>query len=166
MRVVVVRHGIAVDRDDPDCPPDPDRYLTDEGRQRTRRAMRGLKRLDVRPEVVCVSPWRRAVETAEICVDVLGLDPESVERREDLLPGADPRSLADHVRGLGAECVLVIGHAPHVDRLLAELLGLGDVFMSSLKKSAAASIVLEGDRSGPTLEWLMPPRALRRLARS
>ena len=31
MQLYIVRHGIAVDREDPDCPPDPNRFLTQEG---------------------------------------------------------------------------------------------------------------------------------------
>ena len=59
MRIVLLRHGIAIDRDHPDCPPDPERFLTSEGQQRTRRAVKGLRRLDVRPDLVLSSPWTR-----------------------------------------------------------------------------------------------------------
>jgi len=166
MRVILLRHGIAIDRDHPECPPDPERFLTQEGHQRTRRAIRGLKRLDLRPEIVCTSPWRRAVETTDICVDVFGLDRDQVETRDDLLPGAHPSSSAAYLRALDTECVLVVGHAPQLDRLLANLLGVGDLLVSSLKKSGAASIVLEGETTGATLEWLSTPKVLRRLART
>ena len=30
MQLYVVRHGIAIDREDPKCPSDPERYLTEE----------------------------------------------------------------------------------------------------------------------------------------
>lgn len=166
MRVVLLRHGIAIDREHPECPPDPERFLTQEGLQRTRRAVRGLKRLDVRPDVVCTSPWRRARETTDVCLDVLGLERDVVLTRDDLLPGADPVSMAQDLGGLDAECILVVGHAPHLDRLLAHLVGSGELLMSTLKKSGAASIVLEGETSGPTLEWLATPKMLRRLART
>ncbi|HKK71532.1 MAG TPA: phosphohistidine phosphatase SixA [Candidatus Krumholzibacteria bacterium] len=166
MRIVVMRHGIAIDRDHPDCPPDADRPLTDEGRQRTLRAVRGLKRLNVRPDRVISSPWLRAIETAEICADVLGLDPEDLGRRDELLPGTDPRMLVDHLRGLDTECSVVVGHAPHVDRLIGSLLGVDDRTMSSLKKSGAASIVLPTASSDAWLEWLATPKMLRRLGRT
>jgi phosphohistidine phosphatase len=166
MRIVVMRHGIAIDREHPECPPDPERFLTDEGQQRTRRAARGLKRMNVRPDQVISSPWRRAVETAQICADVLGLDPDDLERRDDLLPEADPRSIVDHLRTLDTDCSIVVGHAPHVDRLVATLLGADDRTMSSLKKSGAASIVLATADSDAWLEWLLTPKILRRLGRT
>ncbi len=36
MKLYIVRHGIAIDREDPKCPPDPERYLTAEGVEKTR----------------------------------------------------------------------------------------------------------------------------------
>ena len=30
MQLYIVRHGIAIDREDPKCPPDPERYLTED----------------------------------------------------------------------------------------------------------------------------------------
>jgi len=37
MLLYIVRHGIAIDREDPKCPSDPERYLTPEGHTRTRK---------------------------------------------------------------------------------------------------------------------------------
>ena len=165
MRIVLLRHGIAIDRDHPDCPPDPERFLTSEGQQRTRRAVKGLRRLDVRPDLVLSSPWTRAVETATLAIEGLRLDDDVLRTREDLLPDSDPASVATHVRGLDGECTLVVGHAPHLDGLLANLLGGSSGSMSSLKKSGAASIVLTGG-AGAELEWLATPKMLRRLART
>jgi len=36
MQLFIVRHGIAIDREDPRCPPDPERYLTEEGVEKTK----------------------------------------------------------------------------------------------------------------------------------
>ena len=165
MHVVVLRHGIAIDREDPACPVDPERFLTERGRRRTFRAAQGLDRLGVQPDVVWTSPWRRADETARICVEVLGVDPAAVSRRDDLLPGADPRAVIADLQRTDATCVLIVGHAPHLDRLLCTLLTGEDGTMSALKKSGAASIVLGGEWSGATLEWSLPPKVLRRLGR-
>ncbi len=74
MRLYLMRHGIAIDREDPDCPPDPERYLTPKGIQRTRAAARGLRALRVKPTALLTSPFVRAVQTGEIVCEVLGLD--------------------------------------------------------------------------------------------
>ena len=36
MELYIVRHGIAIDREYPKCPPDPERYLTEEGVEKTK----------------------------------------------------------------------------------------------------------------------------------
>src|SRR5581483_8354066 len=74
MRLYLMRHGIAIDREDPDCPPDPERFLTPKGIQRTRAAARGLRALRVKPAALLTSPYVRAVQTGEIVCEVLGLD--------------------------------------------------------------------------------------------
>ena len=42
MQLFIVRHGIAIDREDPKCPPDPERFLTEEGLEKTRQAAKGI----------------------------------------------------------------------------------------------------------------------------
>ena len=45
MQLYIVRHGIAIDREDPKCPPDPDRYLTEEGIEKTKQVAKGIAAL-------------------------------------------------------------------------------------------------------------------------
>src|SRR5438876_182160 len=47
MQLYVVRHGIAIDREDPKCPPDPERYLTEEGVEKTKQVAKGVAALGV-----------------------------------------------------------------------------------------------------------------------
>ncbi len=164
MRVVLMRHGPAVDRDDPACPPDPERPLTTDGRARTRAAAAGLRALDVRPELVLASPYLRAAQTAGIVCETLGL--AAPEITEHLLPGADPVALARELASRGAADVLCAGHEPHLGLALACLVegrAVSDSF-ADLKKAGAACVETEhpGTRPG-TLLWLLPPRVLRRL---
>ena len=42
MQLYIVRHGIAIDREDPKAPPDPDRFLTEEGIERTKQVAKGI----------------------------------------------------------------------------------------------------------------------------
>ncbi|MCA8962267.1 MAG: histidine phosphatase family protein, partial [Planctomycetes bacterium] len=60
MILYVMRHGIAFPREDPDCPPDFERPLTERGRERTHDAARGLVEMGVRPTAVLSSPLVRA----------------------------------------------------------------------------------------------------------
>ena len=66
MEIYVVRHGIAIDREDPKCPPDPERYLTEEGIEKTKRVAAAVAALTASPDLLLSSPYVRAMQTAEI----------------------------------------------------------------------------------------------------
>src|SRR5438445_42191 len=66
MQLYIVRHGIAIDREDPKCPPDPERYLTEEGVEKTKQVAKGVAALGVTGDLFLTSPYVRAVQTAEI----------------------------------------------------------------------------------------------------
>lgn len=161
MLVVLFRHGIAQDREDPDSPPDPERRLTPKGARRARQAARGLARLRVEPQAVLSSPYLRARETADLAVDELRLDGRDVVLTDALLPDAPPEDLLRALGRLDASCVLCAGHAPHLDVFLAHVLG-AKAPITELKKAGAACLDL-----GPParLVWLHTAGALRKLAR-
>jgi phosphohistidine phosphatase len=164
MRLVLFRHGIAIDRSDPECPAEEDRFLTARGAERTEEAARGLRRMLLSPERILSSPWLRARQTAEIAAAALEFDSGQIELSDALLPDAPPSALLAEVEARAALEVLVTGHAPHLDAVLAELVGIGGIGGTSLKKAGAASIEFTSVSPGSgRLEWMIPPRALRRL---
>lgn len=162
MRLVLFRHGIAIDRDDPASPVEEDRFLTERGIERTRAAAAGLRRLGVSPNRILSSPWLRARQTAEIAAQRLHFDPARIELSESLLPFAPVSALVAQV--IASREVLVTGHAPHLDEVVEELTGAR---AARLKKAGAACIEVHDTSPGSgQLEWLLPARALRELGRS
>jgi phosphohistidine phosphatase len=162
MRLYLMRHGIAIDREDPDCPPDPERYLTPKGIQRTRGAARGLRALRVKPVALLTSPYVRAVQTGEVVCEILGLDPKQLRTTDALKPEAKPAKLAEELGRLGGE-VMCFGHAPHLDEFIAHALKATAPF-TALKKSGVAC--LDIDSLAPLramLFWVLTSRVLRRL---
>jgi phosphohistidine phosphatase len=161
LRIILFRHGIAIDRDDPSSPVEEDRFLTDEGIEKTRAAALGLARLGVVPDRILSSPWLRARQTAEIAAEALGFDEGRIELSDALLPFSPVSALVELVSVPAAREVVVAGHAPHLDEALSALTEANAVRM---KKAAAACIELvdPGFASG-RLEWFLPPRALRDL---
>src|SRR5260370_4209978 len=105
MRLYLMRHGIAIDREDPDCPSDPERYLTPKGIQRTRAAARGLRALRVKPTALLTSPFVRAVQTGEVVCEVLGLDSKQLRTTDALRPEAQPARLAEELARLTGEVI-------------------------------------------------------------
>ncbi len=165
MRLILMRHGIAVERSEERS--DSDRPLTKQGAARVRKAVEGLRELKVKPQVVLTSPYVRARQTAELVAQGLGLPPKRIETSDALLPEAEPSLLYHELRERDETEVLCTGHAPQLDRALALALGTPRSTAPQLKKAGAASIELL--RSVPLrgrLIWLLEPSALRRLGRT
>lgn len=163
MRLVLFRHGIAHDRADPACPPDPERELTDEGRKKTRRSALGLGALGLLPTRVLTSPYRRARETAALVADALDVPPAQITVTDALLPDAAPYALFHALFAFqaGDETVVCVGHAPSLDRVLALALTGKSAPVTELKKAGAALLeVADLPQASGHLVWLMPPRAL------
>jgi phosphohistidine phosphatase len=163
MEIYVVRHGIAIDREDPKCPPDPERYLTEEGVEKTKRVAAAVAALGATPDLLLSSPYVRAMQTAEIFASALDYSKQKIRRTDLLLPGAEPslffRELAKDKQ---TSTLFVFGHAPQLDDIIAAALG-SKHHITSLKKAGVA--LLELKRVSPPngqLVWLAPPKLLRR----
>lgn len=163
MRIILIRHGIAIERDDAACPAEAERYLTPQGIERTHEAMAGLRELEVEPDLVLSSPYVRALETARIACEELGHDPRQVRTTTGLLPSAAPRDLLREVAAAEAATVICCGHAPHLDEVLAHAVGAKTAF-TALKKAGAACLEFDELRAGgASLVWLFPVGTLRKL---
>jgi phosphohistidine phosphatase len=166
MLLILMRHGIAEPREAAAPGADAERALTERGADRVRQAAAGLRALEVRPERIVSSPLLRALQTARIVAEVLGLPAEGIERSEALQPGAEPRRLFRELDGRAEAQLLCVGHAPHLDRALAVILGHPGGSATRLKKAGAACLELEAcDPPRGMLRWLLEPAALRRLGR-
>jgi phosphohistidine phosphatase len=166
MRVILLRHGIAWDRADPACPPDPERPLTEEGHKKTRKVAKGLVRLGVKPTRVLTSPYERARQTAAIVTETCGLAPDHVIVTDSLLPEAAPYAIfhALHAFAHTDAEIVCVGHAPHLDRALALSITGDKVPVTSLKKAGAALLEVDDlPRLHGELVWLMPPKVLAEL---
>ena len=162
MRLVIIRHAVAVPRGTPDMPDD-ERPLTPKGRKRFRRAARGLASLVTRPDVILTSPLPRARQTAEIAAKAWGkIKPVDAPA----LAGGTFEELAVALAPYGEkDTVAVVGHEPDVSELLARLLGTQHAERLTFRKGAAALVEVRGPlQDGGTLVWYLPPRILRALA--
>ena len=166
MQLYIVRHGIAIDREDPKCPADPERYLTEDGIQKTKQVAKGIAAIGATADLLISSPYVRAMQTAEIFAHALHYSPQKIRRTDLLLPGAEAslfyRELAKDKQ---ASTVFCFGHAPQLDDLVA--VGLGSKHhLTSLKKAGVA--LLELKRVSPPsgqLVWLATPKLLRKAAK-
>ena len=66
MELYIVRHGIAIDREDPKSPVDPERFLTEEGIDKTKQIAKRVAAFKIKPDLLISSPYVRAMQTAEL----------------------------------------------------------------------------------------------------
>ncbi len=166
MQLLLVRHGIAEDREKFAATGEDDsrRPLTKQGKWKMEQIAQGLRRVARSIDVLATSPLTRARQTAEIIASAYGdLDIVSV-------PALAPDSPFDRFltwlrRQRDAEIVAVVGHEPHIGGLATWLLtGLTDS-RTPLRKGGACLLELEpAARAGEaTLVAMLPPALLRRL---
>ena len=93
IQLYLIRHGIAVDREDPNCPPDTERPLTSKGEKRSRAAARGLRALGVKPNLVLTSPWLRALQTAEVFCEEFDYPSKKIIRSDALKGTSAPADI-------------------------------------------------------------------------
>jgi phosphohistidine phosphatase len=166
MQLLVVRHGIAEERNARRWPGDTERPLSAQGLLRSRHAAAGLRRVAPRPVRMLVSPLARTRQTAAILTQCAGW-PEATACAL-LEPGhASEPLLALLARGRES-CIAIVGHEPDLGRFIAACLprsGRGATI--ELRKMGAALIEFEGQpRAGRGhLEWLLSPKLLRALRR-
>jgi phosphohistidine phosphatase len=156
MQIYLLRHGIAEDARAGES--DAERALTDDGRDKLRRVLKRARSADLDPAVILSSPYRRAVETAAIAVDVLGYKGEVV-RTKALTPEASPFDTWEEIRDRKEErSVLLASHEPLMSSLAAFLLD-SPAMMVDMKK--AALVRIDCDRIGPKprgiLKWMLTP---------
>jgi len=163
MELYIVRHGIAIDREDPKSPPDPDRYLTEEGMKKTKQIADAVANLGIEPDLLISSPYVRAMQTAEIFAAAFEYPKQKIRRSDLLLPGTEPTLFYKELaKDKDSAIVFCFGHAPHLDDVVAA--GLGSKHhLTALKKAGIAALELKriSPPSGELL-WLSTPKLLRK----
>jgi phosphohistidine phosphatase len=156
MQLFVIRHGIAEDAGVGQA--DADRELTGAGARKVRRAVKGMRRLEIRFDRVLTSPWARARQTAELLSPLCDRDPVAT----DLLCQA-PRSELLAAMAEMSLTTAVVGHEPWLGQLVSWL-AFGDMRHAEAILLRKAGVVwLDGGvvPGGMTLRALLPPRVLR-----
>lgn len=166
MDCVLLRHGIAMERDEWEGS-DVDRPLTEHGAKRVVQVVAGLSLLDVRPTHVLSSPLKRAIETAMIAHSSLRIR-SAVQIVDALLPDAPSSQLLSILHDLPPEsCVLCIGHEPQLGMTASVLLSGRATASFPLKKAGACLIDLPAPPKPGRgrLRWWLTPSQLRAIGK-
>ena len=165
MRLYLVRHAIA-EPHGTRAISDDERHLTDEGIKKMKQAARGLRSLDILPDVVLSSPLPRARQTAEIVIAELGKK-VALNLTDALAPSGNRRDVYAELEKLGdPQSIMLVGHQPSLGEIAGEIAWGSSENYLELKKGGACCIDAVTIHPNPhgTLVWVLTPSILRSLA--
>jgi phosphohistidine phosphatase len=143
----LVRHAKAGWQDSSQA--DFDRRLTNRGHRQSEEMSERLRKKGVKPDRLVSSPAIRALETAEIFADRLGIGREAIVRRIEIYEGGIDK-LASVVRSLAdEETVMLFGHNPTISHFVQ---WLTDQPVEAMETCGIAKIELECDHWRDTAE--------------
>lgn len=143
-----LRHGEAEPHD---ARPDADRRLTARGEEQSRAAGRALKALDISFQLVLSSPRVRALDTARLAAEELGLGEVAIDNSLSSGFGIDDALELAAAAGEDRR-LLFVGHNPDFVQVVHDLTG-GAVDM---KKGGVAGVRMRGPRRGELIVLLRP----------
>ncbi len=146
----VVRHGLAASERH-----DPERRLTSEGRAQVERAATVLAGAQIGIDVMYHSGKARAEETAEILAGALQ-PVAGVRWRRGLGPADSVEEFVSELEEEDHDRVMLVGHLPFVEKLLALLLASKtDPPVVRCSEACVAALVRAED--GWRLRWMLDP---------
>jgi phosphohistidine phosphatase len=153
MRAYLVQHGKAKSADE-----DPDRALSDEGRDEVTRIAEFLAALRISVSLIQHSGKTRAEETAHILASAIRAT-SGPGRTDGLDPDSDPSMTANFLKVYDDD-ILLVGHLPHMERL-ASLLLTGKPDRRSVQFRNGGVVCLEKDGNGGwSVLWAVTPELL------
>ena len=153
MKLYLAQHGEACAKDI-----DPERPLTDKGREDIERLAEFLARAGIEVERVIDSGKLRAAQTADLLAASVAPLVE-LETHDRINPNDDPRAF-DWEQATGGQDTLVVGHLPFMARLVS-LLVVGDPDRSMTAYRPGSVVCLERDSDGHwQIDWMIRPHLL------
>jgi phosphohistidine phosphatase len=168
MQLLVIRHAVAEPREvfAETGKDDSERPLSAKGRKRLTAAMRGVRTLVPRIDVIAASPLSRSVQTAQIVA--ASYEDLTTVVLDDLAPQGERRGVLTWLQMQpDGSTAAVIGHEPYLGQMISWLLATPESDFVRLKKGGACllewpSHVTAGDA---TMKWLLPAAQLRKLGK-
>ena len=154
--IYLLRHAIAENARPGQS--DPERALTDEGKEKLRRVLKRARAAGVAPTLILSSPYRRALETAAIAAQALGYQGKVVQTAT-LEPMASPHDAWNEIRQRrGEESILLSSHEPLMSSMTAFLLR-SPALAVDMKKAALVRIDFKdlGAQPNGMLKWMLTP---------
>lgn len=153
MRLYLVQHGAAKSGAE-----DPQRGLTEEGRRTVERMAEFLASAEVSVDRIEHSEKLRARQTAEILAARLR-PPEGANQLAGMAPNDDIGPTVSRLE-IESKNLMLVGHLPHLSRLVARLLGLGaDRTVVQFQMGGVVRID-RAESGGWVVQWALVPELL------
>ncbi|HEX8616658.1 MAG TPA: phosphoglycerate mutase family protein [Thermoanaerobaculia bacterium] len=157
--IVLLRHGVAEEATPEKR--DEDRGLTADGHARMKQIARGLERALPKAEAIYSSPLLRAVQTS-LWVSKAYRSRLDINTVDALVPDAGAKQFLALIADIEERRAIIVGHEPSLTDNLRALVHIKESDAIELKKGGCYGIRLNPDGTA-ILEWLLPPRILRKL---
>jgi phosphohistidine phosphatase len=156
VELYLLRHAIAEDHSSTGR--DEDRRLTEEGKEKLRRVLKRAASAGVSPSLILSSPYKRAVETAEIAALELRYKGD-ILRVGCLTPDSSPPSVWSEIRDHRDQpSILLAGHEPLFSSMVAWLLGSTRSIVEFKKAALVRIDVQTGASPQGVLQWMITPK--------
>ena len=167
MNLYIVRHAIAVQRATPGYDDDSQRPLTDNGRKKMKKIVKGLYQFDIELDTILSSPYVRARDTAKILANEFEME-DQVHFSENLIPPGNFEALITEIQEkYDVGSLALVGHEPMLSQFISWLATGNRDMKITLKKggvcSLAADHLYQDHRA--TLEWLLTPALMMELSK-
>jgi phosphohistidine phosphatase len=165
MNLYIVRHAIAVQRGTPGYEDDSQRPLTDDGRKKMKKIVRGLSSLKLELDTILSSPYVRARDTAKILAkELTGMD--KIAFSDNLIPPGNFEKLVQEIHDkYDVNSLALVGHEPMLSGLISWLTTGNTDMRLTLKKGGVAYLATDNlyQDGRATLEWLLTPALMLQL---
>lgn len=166
MELVIIRHGIAEEREDFAKKGQEDyfRPLTLKGRKKMQKVAIQLRDVVKEFDLIVSSPLTRARQTAEILSQIY-FETKVVEAPE-LVPGSPPQAFLKWIRiqAKTVKRIAIVGHEPHLSSFASYMLTGKEESFIDLKKSGIIGLEVESfqtaEAGGAQLLYAVPPKFL------
>lgn len=162
MKLILFRHGLAVDRNEYFGKDDGLRPLVPKGKERTKLCGQKIKNWLENVDMIVSSPLMRAQQTAEILHDIFN-QAKTLEAPE-LAPARSPAAFAQWLRlhAKKTNQIIAVGHEPHLSTFASWCLAGSQKTFIDLKKSGVICLEFESlediNAGSALLKWVIHPK--------
>lgn len=159
MNLYIVRHAIAVQRGTPGYEDDSQRPLTDTGRKKMKKIVKGLCDFGIELDAIVTSPYVRARDTATILAKEFEMK-DKVALSDSLIPPGNFENLINEIREkYDVANLALVGHEPMLSSLISWLTTGNTAMKVTLKKGGVALLSTDNlyEEGRATLQWLLTP---------